>query len=295
MAQTAPQRTPSWLDQAAWPFAPHAVQVDDGLLHYVDEGQGDVIVLVHGTPSWSFDWRHVIHGLRDSYRVIAIDHLGFGLSERPVGAGYRPEDHARRWRQALDRLGLGPVHVVVHDFGGPIALDTVLDQPERFKSLTVINSWMWSFEDDADMRRKAWVAGSWLGRLLYRYANASLKIIAPSAWGDRSKLTPAIQSQLLAPFASGDARVTVLWALAYAMLASSAFYRSLWDRRSVLGGLRCLVVWGVADSAFQPRQLARWRTVLPHATVVALERSGHWPHEEEPTQVIAALRAHLAA
>ena len=80
---------PAWLDRAAWPYTPRQADTGDGRQHYVDEGQGPPVVLVHGTPTWSFEWRHAIAGLRGSHRVIAPDHLGFGLSERPPAAGLR--------------------------------------------------------------------------------------------------------------------------------------------------------------------------------------------------------------
>ena len=96
--------TPSWLDRAAWPHAPHFYAHDGGRLHYVDEGTGPPVVLAHGTPTWGFEWRHVIAGLRAEARLIAPDHLGFGLSDRPANAGYRPEDHAARFRAFMDAV-----------------------------------------------------------------------------------------------------------------------------------------------------------------------------------------------
>ena len=120
--------TPDWLDRAGWPYAPRFVALPEGRLHYVDEGTGDTVVLVHGTPTWSYEWRHVIAALRGAHRMVALDHLGFGLSDRPAGAGYAPEDHARRFRAAIAHLApADPITLVVHDFGGPIALDWALD------------------------------------------------------------------------------------------------------------------------------------------------------------------------
>ena len=84
-----------WLDRTQWPWHPRSCPTADGMLHYVDEGEGPPVVLVHGTPTWAFEWRHVIAGLRDTRRVVALDHLGFGLSERPAGADYRPEASRR--------------------------------------------------------------------------------------------------------------------------------------------------------------------------------------------------------
>src|SRR5258708_1321299 len=121
MHQHAPQ-LPDWLDRTLYPFTPRRFESVDGVMRYVDEGRGSPTVLVHGTPSWSFEWRGRVIGLRASHRVLAPDHLGFGLSDKPAGAPYRPEDHARRLLAWFDQLDLRDVTLVVHDFGGPIGL-----------------------------------------------------------------------------------------------------------------------------------------------------------------------------
>lgn len=289
------QTTP-WLDTVAWPFAAQACDVGGSSLHYVDEGQGPVVLLAHGTPTWSFDWRHLIADLRSRARVVAPDHLGFGLSDRPPDAGYRPEDHARRFRRFVDHVcPSGPVTLVVHDFGGPIALDWALDHPERLAGLVVINSWMWAFDDDPGMRRKAHLAGSALGRWLYRRFNASQRLIMPSAYADRRRLTPAIHAQHLNLFPDPDSRERVLFALAQSLLGSRAFFDSLWQRRSRLDGVDLHLVWGMRDSAFPPSMLTRWQRAFPDARTTAIDHAGHWPLEEAPDAVIGAVRAAMAS
>ena len=286
---------PTWLDRSAWPYPPRQATLGDGRVHYVDEGLGLPVVLVHGTPTWSFEWRDVIAGLRDRVRVLALDHLGFGLSDRPSGAGYRPEDHARRFHEWIDAmLPADRLHLVVHDFGGPVALDWALDHPERLLSVTVLNSWMWSFEDDASMRRKARLAGGALGRFLYRRFNAFQRLNMPSAYGDRRKLTPAIHGQYLPLFSDPDARERVLFALAQSLLGSSAFFDSLWQRRARLTGIPVNLVWGMKDSAFPAYMLERWQQSFPKATTVAIPSAGHWPHEEDPAAVVEALRGQVS-
>lgn len=294
----APVLVPAWVDRQAYPFAVHALDVPAGRLSYVDEGPRDgggaePVLLVHGTPTWSFEYRHVIPVLAARRRTIAVDHLGFGLSARPAEFDYRPESHARNLEAFADALGLRRFAMVVHDFGGPIALPLAL--AGRVSRLVVLNSWMWSFEDDGKMRRRAQLAAGPVGRWLYRWANASLRIIAPSAWGDRKKLTRAIHEQYLAPFRDRDGRERVLWALARALLGSSAHYRALWDARERLRDVPTLVLWGLRDSALPPEQLARWREALPHAAVLALEEAGHWPHEEAPEEVAGAIARFLDA
>lgn len=282
--------TPDWLDRDAYPFTPRR----QGALSYVDEGAGPTVLLAHGTPTWSFEWRHLIRALAPEYRCVAPDHLGFGLSDRPRGADYSPEAHAARFAAFCEELGLRDVTLVVHDFGGPIALPWALEAPGRIRRLVVLNSWMWSFADDPVMRRRARMAGGAFGRWLYRWMNASLRMLMPSVYGNRRALTKAIHAQYLAPFRERWARGEVLWALARALEGSAAHYDALWQRRGALGGVPTLVLWGMKDDAFRPTMLARWREAAPHARIVELASAGHWPHEEEPEVVAGAIRDFLA-
>jgi haloalkane dehalogenase len=283
------------VDRHSYPFANHWFETPAGRMHFVDEGHGPLVVFVHGTPTWSFEWRHLIRSLRSTHRCIAPDHLGFGLSDRPGDFPYTPESHARNFAAFVDGLALDGMTLVVHDFGGPIALPVCLAAPARVHRLVLINTWMWSFSGDPDMERKARIAGSRLGRFLYRRLNFSLRVLMPSSFGERRKLTPRLHRQYLDRFLDPDSRDRVLWPLARSLLGSGSWFDSLWQRRGTLGGRPALLLWGLADSAFPPRQLARWQEVLPDARVVRYAGAGHWPHEERPVQVARDLHDWLAA
>ncbi len=276
-----------------WPFECRALSLKDGRLSAIDEGQGEPVLLVHGTPTWSYDWRKTIVALKPTHRVLAFDHLGFGLSERPPTADYRPEAHAARFREAIDQLlPTGKLGLVVHDFGGPIALDWALDHPERLSHLVIVNSWMWPFDDDPLMAKRAkWVQGS-LGRFLYRQLNASLKLVMPSAFQNKKALTKELHQQYLSKFTDADSRERVLFTLAKSLLGSSAFYASLWNRRAALNHTPMTILWGMGDSAFQPNLLERWANTFQHAQLEKFS-AGHWPHEELPDAFNARLLAAL--
>jgi haloalkane dehalogenase len=284
----APVDSP-WLDRRAYPYRSRFMPLSQGRLHYVDEGQGEPILLVHGTPSWSFEFRHLIGELATARRCIAFDHLGFGLSERPAAFGYRPEDHARVFADFVTALGLERFTLVVHDFGGPFALPFAEAHPERIARLVVMNSFMWPI-DDPKQARQARFAGSTLGRLLYRYLNFSVRVLMPFAYGDKRRLTARVHAQYLAPFAERDARERVLWALARSLLGSRAHYAALWDGRERLRTIPALVLWGTRDRVLSDNSLERWQQALPHAELVALDDAGHWPHEERPDLVLEALQ-----
>jgi haloalkane dehalogenase len=280
---------PAWLDKQAYPFAPRYAELSSGFMHYVDEGRGSPVLLVHGTPTWSFEYRHIIKTLSPNVRCVAPDHLGFGLSERPTRFTYTPEAHAAALKEFVARLGLDDLTLVVHDFGGPIGLPLCFDRSAHVRRLVILNSWMWPFDDDPEMRRKGAIAGGIMGRLLYEYANFSLRVIMPSAYGDRSKLTPAIHRHYLEVFRDRHARVQVLHALARALNGSRDYYASLLAQADALKSIPTLIIWGKKDSAFKPTLLARWKGLLPTAKVVELAEAGHWPQEEHPDAVARAV------
>ena len=275
------------------------VALRDGEMHYVDEGSGPPILFVHGTPTNSYEYRHLIAALSKRFRCIAPDHLGFGQSARPRSFAYTPEAHAAVLKEFVERIGLTDYTLVVHDFGGPIGLPLAMSEgvggpgrpgPSR---MVMMNTWGWPLDDDPKIARGARFIGGAIGRFLYRYANASLRLIMPSAYGDRKKLTPEIHRRYLEVFRDRDARVFVLHALAKSLLGSRAHYQSLLDRLDRLRAIPVLIVWGMKDSAFQPYQLERWRQLLPEAQVETIEGAGHWPHEEEPGRVVAAIERFL--
>lgn len=278
------------IDRVAYPFESRWIDLPAGRLHYVDEGTGPPILFVHGTPTWSFEWRHLIRALAPAWRCVAPDHLGFGFSDRPRDFPYTPEAHAENLARFVDALALDRFTLVVHDYGGPIGLPIALARPERVARLVLINTWMWSFAGDREMERKARVIDGPLGRFLYRWANFSLRVLIPHVCGDRRKLTRAIHRQYLDRFPDPWSRGAVLWPLAHAIVGSSAFYDSLWRERARLRHRPALIIWGMRDRAFPPRYLARWKEVLPDARVIEFADVGHWPHEEAPEVVIDHLR-----
>lgn len=286
---------PSWVDRAQFPFRSKLLDTSSGRIHFVDEGprDGDVVLLVHGTPTWCFEYRHLIARLARTRRVIAFDHLGFGLSERPCAFSYTPEAHGQVLREVVQRLGLSRFALVVHDYGGPIALPFAAAEPERITSLVLMNSWLWPLGEDPQLARAARFAASWIGRFMYRFLNASLRLLMPYAYADKGKLTPRIHAQYLAPFCDRDARERVLWTLARALHQPGPALAQLWADRARLAAIPAQVVWGLGDRALPPSVLERVRTALPQAHVQELDGVGHWPQEEAPEQVAALLDGFL--
>jgi pimeloyl-ACP methyl ester carboxylesterase len=282
------------VDLRDYPFPSHFYETEEGRLHYIDEGEGRTIVFVHGTPTWSYLYRHLIADLSADYRCIAVDHLGFGLSDKPADADLRPEAHAQRLANLLHALNITDATLVVHDFGGPIGLHWAQEHPERIGSLVLFNTWMWSLDYRKDIQRMSRLIDSWFGRMLYLRFNFSARYLVPYAWGPAAPLSKEIHAAYEAPFPHRDQRHGP-WQMGRALRNSDPWFRKMWERRNEIAGIPVLLIWGEADRSFGIEELTRWQDFFPDAELVLLPRVGHFPQEEAPKQVGAAMRSFLRA
>jgi len=281
-----------WVNRNLYPFRSHWLEVVGERMHYVDEGTGPVVVMVHGTPTWSFLYRELIRELSKSYRVIAPDQIGFGLSDKPAGWSYRPEDHARNVSTLIERLELSDIALVVHDFGGPIGLSYALEHPDNVRALVLFNTWMWSLEGTAAEKASRFMGGP-IGRFLYRRMNLSPRVLVRAAFGDKRKLTREVHRHYIEAFPSPERRQAP-WVLARELIGSTEWYEGLWRRRERLAGKPALLLWGMKDPTFGPDALERWKEALGNARVVEFPDAGHFVLEEVPDQPAREIAAFLA-
>jgi hypothetical protein len=122
---------PFEVDAAEYPFADHWLPYGDGLVHYVDEGQGPPVLLLHGNPTWSYVYRHVIKGLRAECRLVAPDYPGFGMSKAPSRYGFTPQEHSQVIAELIRHLALTNFVLVVQDWGGPDRDELRGPEPEQ--------------------------------------------------------------------------------------------------------------------------------------------------------------------
>lgn len=258
-------------------------------LHYLDEGEGDVILFAHGTPEWSFAYRHVIGNLRQEYRCVAPDMLGFGLSEKPPGEEYTCKAHAERLEQFIGKLGLQRITLVANDFGGSVALHYAVRNPEHVRAILLTNTWCWSLANDPHYARPARITRTLLGRFMYRQLNFPVAVM-PSAYGDRKKLTREIHSHYRNALPDAASRIGT-YAFARELMDAGSWWESIRQQLDVLHGIPKAVVWGMEDKFVPPYELARWKDLFPDARVVTLPGTGHFVHEEQPEELTAGIRS----
>ena len=131
-------------DPELFPFESRWFESSVGPLHYIDEGTGRPILLLHGNPDWGFLYRKIVSALKDDFRCIVPDYPGFGLSIHPAGYGYSSEEHAGVVGELVDELDLQDVIVMGHDWGGPIGMDIASQRADRVGGLVMGNTWYWA-------------------------------------------------------------------------------------------------------------------------------------------------------
>lgn len=273
-----------WLDKTEYPFCSNYFQVNGQQLHFIDEGKGEILLFVHGTPSWSFDFRKVIKGLKSDYRTIAIDHIGFGLSDKPEVYDYSTMNHSKTLEKFILERNLNNITLIVHDFGGPIGLNVAINHPERINKIIIMNSWLWSSEGDPEFVRFRKILKSPLLPFLYRHLNFSAKFILPKSYGN-IKPDKHILKHYTKPFANSKQRNGTL-AFAKSLLYDQQWFEVLWNSKEVLSAKPLLLIWGMKDPMISPKYLERFKSGFPNARALTLEFSGHFPQEEESEKVI---------
>jgi haloalkane dehalogenase len=285
--------SPAWLDRAEYPFVSRWLDLPAGRMHYVDEGQGPAVVFVHGTPDWSFAWRHLIKALSPGYRCIAPDNLGFGLSDKPQGYSYAPAEQAANLRRLIEHLGLRDITLVLHDFGGPFGLAYAIEKPANVKRLVLMNTWMWSLGGDRHHDRFGRLFGGALGRFLYLRLNFPVRVMMKQAILDQSRFPRRIQEQYARPLGSAAERVAT-HAYARALLGAGEWYDALWRRREKIRDIPAMIVWGMSDLAFRQEELDRLQTVFSRKRTACFHDAGHFPHEERSERVVSLVEEFLS-
>ncbi len=284
---------PAWLNKNLFPFESKWINIEGHQLHYIDEGQGETILFVHGTPEWSFGWRDLIKELRTSYRCVAIDLLGFGLSDKPQDADYSCEAHSKRLEKLIQSLDLKNFHLIANDFGGGISLPYAIQHPEHVKKIILFNTWMWSLKNDKHYAGPAKVMNTIIGKIMYTYFNAPVNMIMPAAFGNKKLLTREIHSHYKNALPDAASRVGA-YAFAKELMNASDWWETNWKQLEKVSSKPFLIFWGMKDSFVPPRELEKWKSKLPTAKVLMYEDAGHFVQEEKAEEMIGEIRLFLA-
>jgi haloalkane dehalogenase len=277
---------PAWVDDDLFPFESRFVAIDGHTVHYVDEGSGPTLLLLHGNPTWSFVYRDVIRALRDEFRCVAMDYPGFGLSSARPGYRYLPEEHAAVVVAFLDHLGLSGATLVAHDWGGPIGLSAAEQRPDTFERLVLANTWAWPLTGDLSVELASRLLGGPVGRELARRLNLLVNTMIPVGHRLRKPTTDEMAHYRKATRNQRDATAV----LPRQITASHAFLAEVEAGFGTLASLPTLIVWGDADIAFRARERQRWEQVFTDHHTVIVEGAGHFVQSDAPEEFAAAIR-----
>ncbi|MFQ5739303.1 MAG: alpha/beta fold hydrolase [Acidobacteriota bacterium] len=268
--------------------------------HYLDEGQGDVLVMVHGNPAWSFMYRDLVRALRTSWRTLVPDHIGCGLSDKPDDSvyEYRLEQRVNDLEALLDQLGLDrDITLILHDWGGLIGLSYATRHPSRVARLVILNTAAFFLPSGKSLHWSLrWCRDSRLAAFLIRRLNLFARVA--SHVGCRSHpMPPAVRRAYTGPYDSWANRIATLrFVQDIPLNPSDRSYQTLLKTQEKLHLLQdkpWLICWGNRDFIFDADFLREWRRRFPGAEVRQFPEAGHYVLEDESEEVISRIRDFL--
>jgi len=276
-----------------YPFEPHFLPVDGGWMHTVDEGgqsAGPVLLALHGNPTWSFFYRNVIKAFAPDMRVVAPDHIGCGLSDKPQDWSYTLEAHVANTVRLIEQLDLHRITLMVHDWGGAIGMGAALRVPERVERLVILNTAAFP------SRKMPWRIRACRTPLLGRWAVQGFNAFAAAAtfMASEKPLSPQVKRGFLIPYDSYANRIAT-WRFVddIPMSPGHRSFRTLEDigqGLEVLADRPACIVWGERDWCFTPRYRVEWQRRFPQAEVHAIEDAGHYLLEDAGEEAIETVR-----
>jgi haloalkane dehalogenase len=280
---------PQWVADDLYPFEDRWEGIDGATVHYVDEGEGRPILMVHGNPTWSFLYRDVIRGLYGDFRCIALDLPGFGLSTPAPGYRFHPQEHATVLARLIECLDLRDYVLMGQDWGGPIGLAAAARSPERVAGLVLGNTWAWSMASRLPAHVWSLGIGGVPGRQVVERLNAFVRV-AMRFGTHEGRPAGRVMEHYERPFPTAASRRPT-WVFARAVTGAST-----WLEHEVAPALRtlsdrpALLPWGDRDPVFPLSARDRLEAQLPHAETVTLEGAGHFIQEDAPGEIALAIR-----
>jgi pimeloyl-ACP methyl ester carboxylesterase len=284
--------------RSLYPFRSHRVALGSLQYHYLDEGSEsrEPLLFVHGNPTWSFYWRNLVLGLRDTYRCLAVDHIGCGLSDKPQSYPYTLAQHTENLCQFIEKLDLRGITLLAHDWGGAIGLGAAVKLRERFSRIVLFNTG--AFPPPFVPARIAACRAPVVGRLALRGANLFARAALSMAVEKPDRMTPQVQAGLLAPYDSWANRVAI-WNFVRDIPFSRrhATYETLAaleNNLSALVDMPAAMIWGMRDWCFRPECMTRLQRSLPQAETHALHDCGHYVVEDAHERIVPIVKSFLS-
>jgi haloalkane dehalogenase len=280
---------PFEVDPSEYPFSDHWLPYRDGIIHYVDEGQGPTILLLHGNPTWSYLYRDVIKALRGECRLVAPDYPGFGMSKAPSNYAFTPQEHSEAVSALIQRLALTNLVLVVQDWGGPIGVSYAVRNRKNMRGLIVMNTWAWPASGLQNLF--SMVMGGWpVGYLLQTRRNYFAKSMLPNGIYHASRVTETLRKAYTDPFPTPKSRVPT-WVFPRQIRKARSWLADIESQLPNISDLPAQILWGTHDDpGFSTKEMKRWQGILRFQETETLDDASHSVQEDRPDRVAESLR-----
>lgn len=276
------------INESLFPFKSQFVTLRSGsTIHYIDEGQGPTLLLLHGNPTWSFLYRKIIGELRNDFRCIAPDYPGFGLSIPPNNKySFTPQEHAETLVEFLDTLDLKDITIMGQDWGGPIGFGLAQQEPQRIKGFVIGNTFAWPLEGIGQQLFSR-VMGGAIGKALAWSCNGIIYFFM-----HRGVVRPLDKQTLemyKAPFQYRSKR-SPTYIFPRELRRAGGFLSGVKSNMHKLSEKPALIVWGEKDFAFKKYELIKFEQIFPRHKTILLSNAGHFIQEDAANEICEAIK-----
>lgn len=276
-----------------YPFSSHFMKIRGLDYHYLDEGSGESVVMLHGNPTWSFYYRFLVKGLSPKYRCLVPDHIGCGLSEKPDETQYdfRLNNRVEDLEIFLDRLKIKKnITLILHDWGGMIGMAYAVRHPERIKRLVILNTAAFFLPNNKKLPVRLKIARNLTFIAKPAILNFNLFAIAALYMASKHGLDKETKKALIAPYSSPNNRLAILkFVQDIPLIPSDLSYSVVSNTEKKLFRLKdkpMLICWGMKDFVFDKDFLLQWRRRFPDAKVYQFSQAGHYILEDIPEYIL---------
>jgi cis-3-alkyl-4-acyloxetan-2-one decarboxylase len=275
-----------------YPFLPHYLELDKFRYHYLDEGVGETLLMLHGNPTWSFYYRNLVCGFMDSYRCVVPDHMGMGKSDKPQDYPYTISQHIDNLEKLVFHLELNDITLIVHDWGGAIGMGFAVRHPQLIKRLVIFNTAAFLSREIPISLRLCRIPG--FGAIAIRGFNIFARAATSWACMKQERMTEDVRAGYLEPYNNYSNRVANLRFVQDIPMNSHAsgysIIKNIEENLKLFKEHPVKIIWGAHDFVFNDTFLKRWKEIYPQAEVHRMEDAGHYVVEDSYEKILPLMK-----
>ncbi|MCP4353936.1 MAG: alpha/beta fold hydrolase [Desulfobacterales bacterium] len=283
-----------------YPFKSHFIDLNGFKYHFLDQGTGDPVVMIHGNPTWSFYYRRLVTELSPRFRTIVPDHIGCGLSDKPGSKeyNYTLESRVEDVEALLGNLEIKKnITLVLHDWGGMIGMACAVRNPGMISRIILMNTAAFFPPGEKNIPFRLWFVRNIIPLATPSVLGFNLFSVGAIYMASHKGLSKDVKAGMTAPYNCWKNRVATLKFVQDIPVRekdpSYSLVKYVDDNLHNLADIPMLICWGKHDFVFDDDYFAEWQRRFPKAETHMFSDAGHYVLEDVPDKIAVYVKEFL--